>query len=538
MRSRRLRRIPALPVPETDALQVLPVPLLQPAKGLNYETNPARLPPEYASDGTNMIVRNGAFEPAPGFGEQLDEGIAVDEPMHAVDFVLSTGERYMIRLGIQSLFVLNYQSQIWQQGLVSFSGTLSDRFTFTAWGDKIVISNGVDPVIMYDPVTNVVTTLVNAPRARHYTTWAGRLIATWTIEAGVEYPSRTRWSARNLENTWDPGVDPGAGYEDLMSTPGGNLDSATGVFPLSDVQALLVRSTSIWLMQQTGIAEAPFRFSQMFSEIGTTARHTIRPYVGGIVFLGRDDVYQVGMQGVQRLGGPIRKRIFEPLYNPEAAYAVADWAQQEYLIAVREGPGTDLNTLWRYSFSEQAWSRQSFVDLVRALSFTQYASHNSIDDLAGTIASLGGLINDLGGGALKHTTLYTFRDWGVSREDGISYSLTDQVRSYSLKLQTGVIRAASTIEKTWLHSILLEVERVTETYYSHSITVSWSSDRGKTWSAGFVVGDSSNKKRSWLSVLVGEEREDFILRIEGDSGYPFKLLGIVAQLQRGARIAG
>lgn len=538
MRPKRLRRVPQAEPATGPGLDVVPFAVLQPAKGINSDVHLSRVPLEYATEASNVRVKFGAWAPEAGFVPPIDAGQGpIDEVMLAQDFVLSDGSRYLLRLGLQTLWCYDYQLNTWTQAATIFTGTVADHFSVTSWGELAVIGNGKDVPIRYNPRTNAVTPIVNGPIAKHYTTWANRIIASHTIEGGVERPYRIRWSEnRNIDN-WDEATFPSAGYEDLFSTPGGQVDGATGVFPTSDVQALIVRSSSIWTMQQTGNPEVPFRFSQMLAEVGTDARHTIVPYGGGIIFAGRDDVYMVGMQGLQRLGAPVRKSLFERTFRLKDAYAVYDYVNQEYRLAVREGQGNGLNRVWRYSMEEKAWSKRDLSYPVNSISFTRFAVLATINDLRGKINELTSSINSLGQGPVVFSVLYAYKAWGVSREDAREAYDIDGQAAVEWSITSALIRAASTLDQTTLHEVVVEVELMPGvSSLQGDVVLEWSSDRGNTWSPPLYLYGPRAALHHILRARVDVEREEFLIRLSGNSLQPWRVLGAVAFVTVGPRI--
>jgi hypothetical protein len=98
------------------------------------------------------------------------------------------------------------------------------------------VTNGVDKIVSYDIVTGVVEVLEESFTAKHKNSFNGRVIASAVLE-GQFIGARQRWSVK-LDNTdWtsqstSDGI--GAGFEDLLASPGGYVDGIMGTFPLTD----------------------------------------------------------------------------------------------------------------------------------------------------------------------------------------------------------------------------------------------------------------------------------------------------------------
>ena len=227
------------------------------------------------------------------------------------------------------------------------------------------------------------------PSAKHLTTFGNRVIACSTIEKGTDFPVRVKWTAKNDYLRWpttddDPTLtsDLAGGFEDLYGSPGGITDEAMGVFPFSDEQAWLVRSRSIWQMAVSGNVLAPFRFNRVHPHIGTTFRNSIVSIESGVVFLAREDIYNVHVGGYERIGQIVIDDVIDESLTLDGAFGAYDVSRQEYRLAVER-------LVWRYRFLEQAWTADEYPWVIRSLSRQiQGISGIPIDLLVGIIDDL------------------------------------------------------------------------------------------------------------------------------------------------------
>lgn len=477
----------------TPETQAHPVSLINPPKGMNALARIARMPGEYAWLIRNLMLDDGVLLSRYGtkqFGNSLDD----QEILNVIHFLKSDGKLYTVMLQTNRIAVFNYSTDNWEgTDFPDWMGGKNSLFTFTSFGDKLIFSNGVDGMYALSFSPYSYEKIPGAPSARHLTTFAGRVIASAVVAAGEYKGYRVQWTAKNDYTKWEKPNDPaddtdltlfGAGYEDLFSAPGGDVDEVSGTFPITDEIAYVVRARSIWQMTQTGQADAPFRFSKILSEIGTPYRHTIQHTPRGLMFMGQTNVYLMSAGGVQQPGDLVRTEVFEDLPNPERSYALYDHSREEYRLAVGIGSSEGSNRVYRYNFRSEGWTSDEYPFLIRSISRTaQGRTSTPIDLLTGSIDSLTGKIDDLGV-TVRRTPAIIFAVPGynflaaedINRVQDIGNDLVD-VDSF-IDLWTGGISSGTPLNSVEIHEVHIEYECDDA---PHDIDILYSRDGGNNW---------------------------------------------------------
>lgn len=471
-------------LPKAAELEVVDLTFFRPAKGLDTTVHISQLPKENAAALVNYVLRRGRLEqrvPATVLG------LAATSPvMYAAQFVTKSGAVIPFRLTTTGMETYSRFDQAWQAvpGVV-FTGGLFDFFAVTAFGTKLLISNGVDGLWSYDPQTGKairISTSVKVPSARHLTTFNNRVIATNVTDNTGTHQDRVRWSVKNDESFWDE-ADPahvGAGVEDQAASPELEADIARACVPITETIALLFRSRSTHIMSATGFVDAPFQFNLLFSEIGTDSPYSIDSIPGGAVGLFRDNFYVCTAQQPVPIGTQVIDTILPLIKDPLTIQGAYDAIRQEYRVII-----PDTGAVWRYSFREKGWSTDVYPFAPRSLSVIKYdKTALTIDQLTGTIDSLTGSIDSLGRYQVVNGFFISYGS-KVAREDP-EQTLDAEAGTDGTEIRTGLILPRSPLEKVELVEIQLEYE----TRQGATLFFDWSSDGGATWTSigSYAIG--------------------------------------------------
>jgi hypothetical protein len=478
----------------------------------------------------------------------------------------------------------------------TLTGSTSDYFTFTSFGDKLLFSNGVDGIFEIDFGAGTVTLLDGAPACKHLTTFDGRVIATDVIQDGVRYPARHVWSAKNNSHIWpnsvlattaqmafvstsaadtmlativgtnsagstvteikaltgttemvgdisfvsitsiilasacagivsikqgsngdvlatllagettaaaitivqDPTLLLGSGYEDLLSTPGGQIDQARSVWPITDTIALCVRSRSIWQIMTTDNYDKPFVFGRLYTSIGSDAPMSIDALTSetgvttAIIGLFNDNFYVMSHQMLQPIGDMTlqdgrrvgaKDVILAETTNLAAAVGKYDPVTQNYWF-------TNQSYVYRYSIQDQGWTRHLYPYNIRSMMQTKSSKSSlAISQLPGTIASLTGSI----AGLVGSTSLSGM--YHVSSGTGLNYVIHEDASrtndangaggtvNSAISVTTGTVTFGSSLQRNQIIQTQLECT-VAET---QTLVLEFSRDNGATWEAYSTV---------------------------------------------------
>lgn len=423
------------------------------AKGLDLFHRLNKIPPQYARECQNMEVDEGGVLRSRRGVQPI--GTASTGVMGVVKFITGDGLGRLLRFKTDTVELWSGSAWTTVPGTYTLTGGTSDRFAVTSFGDALIFSNGVNGIFKYSVTTGVIENIKSDISARRLTTFAGRIIASDAKDPEWEH-QRIRWPVKYSETDWD---GDGSGYEDLESTPGGQIDQQHGVWPVTDTTALVVRSQSTWIMMETGNVLSPFRFSMAYANLGSKSPHSIAAVPGGVVMLGLDDVYAVSPREFKPIGTLVKDEIFNNATSLGSIVGAYDPDRRMYALLVPTSAG---NYVYKFSFREQGWSRHLYSTDPDWISFGREAETfltfdeltGTFDALTGTLDALGaGVDDDLGGLFLSASTVVVREDPTASRDDFGAGDVDG-----SIIVATGVLQAASPRDKTQLIELWLEYE--------------------------------------------------------------------------------
>lgn len=350
-------------------------------RGLDLTNRLSRVDIQYCRNIENVMFDDSSLRSRWGtepFGPVSQDVMAI------VSFVTPTGDGFLLRTTTTALE--RWASNVWVSVSGSvFTGTTDDHFSFTNFGTQLLIANGVDKLYFFDIESGTQGFIDESVPSKHVTMFNGRVVLSHTIE-GSPKPYRVRWSVKNNSLDW---TSDGSGYEDLFAAPGGVVDSAHGVYPVTDDTALIVRATSVWSMTITGNLLAPHRFTRLWAEIGTRAPRSIATIPGGIIMLSRENVVVLTLNDVRKIGDLVRHDIINSITNYNDVVGIYDYVRNEYRLAVG-------STVWRFRFNEQGWTKDTYPFSIRDMARVEIDQFGlTIDELVGTIDAQVGTIDEL-----------------------------------------------------------------------------------------------------------------------------------------------
>lgn len=461
---------------KADELTVQPLTFFSPAKGLDTMTRLSHLDRSYCPVMRNYILNRGRLEQrscVAALGASASSAV-----MYAADFVSVTGTRYPFRFTTTGIDRYDLVTRTWVNVPgIALTGSTLDFFGVTAFGSKLMFSNGIDGLYSYDPQTGMtvkISTSNKVPSARHLATFNNRVVATNVTDNTGSHPNRVRWSTKNNETFWDEAdqVNIGAGFEDPQPSTGLEVEICRGVFPVTESTALLVMSNSIRVMTETGFVDAPFKFSYLIPGVGTDSPYSLAQLpVGGVVGFFRDNFYVISTQAPVPIGDRIIDDLLPRIFDPGEMSGTYDPIRQEYRVIIKE-----TGAIWRYSFREKGWTTDVYPWVPKSIATTKYDKNTlTIDQLVGTIDSLVGTIDDLGL-TQRVNGLYISHGLKVTREDP-ELTLDDEAGTDDTEIRTGLILPKSPLEKIEMVEIQLEYE----TLQAATLVFDWSSDGGTSW---------------------------------------------------------
>lgn len=317
---------------------------------------PAReLQPNEATYTNNVRVRSGNVVPcktanAEAFGSQPDENIK-----HFVTYQLT--DPYLILLGTTKVWVQQSGNPVAKTPATPFSATtkLWHGFTMLHSGAPVMIVNnrGIDVPHYWDGGAGLFIVVGNAPNARVFTGYLGRLFGGNVDVSGTWYPNRFKWSVDGNITDW---TGTGSGWWDLKDE--GDPIAAFAI--VRSYIAFTLRRDSIYVLTPTSDPESPIT-DQPFARRGIIAPNSVQVLEQEFLFLGHDDVYMCNMSGLQRVGGRIRRDLFSGVDESkiDLAWSFVDKREKEYYLVTDMADSTLRGWIWNYE--DNTWATQDLT---------------------------------------------------------------------------------------------------------------------------------------------------------------------------------
>lgn len=193
---------------------------------------------------------------------------------------------------------------------------------------------------------------------------ASRMLLLSTIEgpafsgSGAPFNQRIRWCASGQPSIWDPAVNIGAGFVDLLEVP----DIISGFMAIGDKTGFVFRANGISEMTATSDGILPFDFNHLWASehgIGNVLPFSISSFGPIGMFISADDIYSISIGGFKNVGGVARDAIFADLAaatSTPLSTMLPKWTNSYsylvYLLAIPFGADTKF---WMYSLEEGSW---------------------------------------------------------------------------------------------------------------------------------------------------------------------------------------
>lgn len=503
--------------------------LWSPPGGIRHDVPLGRLAPSESPELQNLRIYRGAYHTRPSI---VRLGNALTEPvLTSAIFVTSYSSELLHALTTKGIYELSGNEWVALDGPVLTASSYG-QYSLTAWNDRLIYSNGSDKIGEVNNQTRTYAPIAEAPVARYVTTFAGRLLAGY-VEGS---PSRIQWSVRNNNADWD-GLS--SGYEDLLSTPGGVVDAVRGIFPISDFDAVVIRTRSVWLIRQTGDLVAPFSFTKLHDTTGTISPWTLTLTPKGIVGLFRDNVYLINSSEAPR---PIGDRVRDELLSSEGidyASACFDAWPQHYCVTV---PQADQTTVWRYDMQDQdgKWTKDVYPFPSRRIHSAIYRTAIGMGELTGTMEGLTGPFELLGLQDQRHGIIFATGIAGqtVVRETevaGWDQHPDEEINDsgVQVRLWSGELSVATETRGVEMVELLVSYRAVRDV----PLRMEYSDDGGETWHLGTVATAWQATRTTVVRFSYNLSRDRLMLRLASSDGSGIVIIAGYPRVAEGGEVA-
>lgn len=362
-----------------------------PFAGILSEVPPSKIE-KYGGflDLLNVVLRTGRATVRPGW-TALTPLPVPDAIIGVADFFNNQGIRKQVVWTPTSMFSWNGVASTWTQIFGTLHGTVNDYMDWAVVNYQLLFSQGVDPVQRWDGNSgNFSTVSPNAVPAKHLMELSTYLVVAYTIEGGIPYPQRIRWTSPGDPTDW---ISLSAGIRDEISDLG-PINHLAKLYQ----QGYLTHQFGFTQMIPSGNGLNPFNFVPITSNNHGTIYPNSVGHQGGEVecYAGMDNIYlfdgtnatpigDMPMSGSRdRLGA--RGRIIADLQTvapPSVIGYISTFVGTKYYNAYwLIVPNV---SVWVFNFDEQNWTRFTYTQTISAIGRFARGGIPRIMDLIGPI---------------------------------------------------------------------------------------------------------------------------------------------------------
>lgn len=298
---------------------------------------------------------------------------------------------------------------------------LVDRgeFAATTFGGTYIFTDGLKVWYRTGPGATP-KPIPDAPPARDYCSFAGRVFAFGTLIGGRWEPLGVRWIAASSDyRDWE-GL--GSGFELLVNDVSSG-DRIVAALPMNlDLIAVMMRN-SIWIGRFTGNFLRPADFSPRVPGLGAVNKRVCKLSRFGVIFLSDSGVYLFDGNGATSISKSIDAELL-PLDqdNIDLYHAVYDPTEKRYILFTP-------TVTWIYEIEYQRWHKRSFTCLSSVMWPRQIDGERWFEIL-GDWLSKGQLVwKDLAGRNLGDLSLYMLGDHFLGDEYADDYYQEGLIRT-------------------------------------------------------------------------------------------------------------
>ena len=260
----------------------------------------------------------------------------------------------------------------------SLTGDATDFFTFTQFGNYVIVSNGVDDPLYYlmGTSTNFADLSAIATAGTPPVFRVSGVIRDFLVVGNLPtFTNRVQWSGINDITTWTPGTKL-ADYQDLPGS-GGQIVHIT-----SGEVGYIFRQNQIIRMDFVGGATV-FRFSVISSNRGAVYGRTVTQNDRNVFFYSDDGFYQISGDTLNPIGAERVNRHFDndlnKAYTDRISAAVDPFNQLAIWSYVSKRSTTaNPDSLIIYNYVTQKWT---YASIGASTIFTQFFGAYTVETM-------------------------------------------------------------------------------------------------------------------------------------------------------------
>lgn len=398
------------------------IPFTNLAGGLNLRDDPLYLGDSEATSCINLRPVGGVLETRDGLMNYAAISTSWAHPITKIyPLLYSNGTSVIALHSYRNFYTWDGVAATDRSGSGVISSGTDDDIWDSALGDNTYFfTNGVEELLYWNGSDAACAKVSSHGSFEHFSTtlhpigryivfFAGRVLLGYTTENSTNYPSRIRWSEPSTSlgsgwMLWDDSAGEGAGFTDLLDTPG----PITGFGKLGN-QLLVFKYDSVWIGRETGDLSDPIAFEKLFDTGCLTGRsyQSLDPNTG--IFLGKDNLYMLSGISCRPVGDKIRTTLFSELDHNRVRKISAGIRRDLslYYLMIPTIGTSEIDWAYCYNYIEEKFHNEQYTTPVNELCVIDLATTPSIDTYtSGTIDDYSGLIDSYESGAATPALIF------------------------------------------------------------------------------------------------------------------------------------
>ncbi|MBU1956036.1 MAG: hypothetical protein KJ769_08365, partial [Candidatus Margulisbacteria bacterium] len=297
-------------------------------------------------------------------------------PLVIQDYLALDGNKYILLFTTTDIYNI---SNNWENitpkkdGIkVSLTMTEKDIYYFVTINNKLIITNGVDPILTYNGSGCCI--YLNCPyKAKIIKEYKTHLFLLNTIEDGYPITQRVRWSATGNPENWE---NYNSNFVDLVLDEKKILGCT-----IQNINMFIYKSSSIIICRWQG-EPSLFAFEEnAVVDIGLTNTQTLCSFSNVDYFLGELGVFGLSGNSLDCISLNVNKEILVSTKEQKEIKAFIDYELGNYNIIIKSG------IYWSYNIENKVWTYHNLCGTILV--------KKRIIDLSGKIKDLKGSIKSL-----------------------------------------------------------------------------------------------------------------------------------------------
>ena len=359
----------------------------------------------------------------------------------------------------------------------AFTGDVDNRFSTANMNDTFVFTNGIDQSQKITEAGGVLTVadLVTTLAAGTITTsevalaFKDHLLLMANTENAADAPQRVSWTNIGATEDWIAGT---AGYQDLVD----DESWIVGAELLSENEVIIYKERSVVKMIWVG-GHTPFRFQTMVAGTGAVSKEGITNIGGEHICFGPDVVFTYkGGYETEVIDDVVKKTMYSRLNGEYAGRLFLAFIEEDDELQIWMPTDTEYpDEVWCMNTVGENWYKKTRT--MTGFGYYQQQSSFTIGDLIGNIGDQNWRFGDALTKAYYPITL-------VGDQNGYVYKLDKMTSDNAGVAITNEFQTPDFVlpdEPDYMNYFMRVPQLIFEAL-GDSVTTTWSSDGGNTWS--------------------------------------------------------